>query len=137
MYTLFEEEARAALAQGLVLPALDYILKCSHTFNVLDTRGAVGVTERQVLFGKMRELSRSLANAYVEQRQRLEYPWLEDEKVKPGTSAPSGGDKAVITSEQADFLFELGTEELPVGDLNSALAQLADKVPGWLDELAT
>jgi glycyl-tRNA synthetase len=135
MYSLFEEEARAALAQGLILPALDYILKCSHTFNVLDTRGAVGVTERQVLFGKMRELSRSLANAYVEQRQRLEYPWLEGEKVKPSSSAPNGVEKAVITSGQADFLFELGTEELPVGDLNSALAQLTDKVPGWLHEL--
>ena len=88
MYTLFEEEARVALSQGLVLPALDYILKCSHTFNILDTRGAVGVTERQVLFGKMRELSRSLANAYMEQRQRLEYPWLEEGKSKLHTDFP-------------------------------------------------
>jgi len=47
-----------------VLPAHDYILKLSHTFNVLDTRGAVGVTERQALFGRMRDLSHRNAEAY-------------------------------------------------------------------------
>jgi len=63
MYDLFEAEARACLEQGLVLPAHDYVLKCSHTFNVLDTRGAIGVTERQAFFGRMRELSRRVADA--------------------------------------------------------------------------
>jgi glycyl-tRNA synthetase len=47
MYDLYESEARSALEQGLVLPAYDNVLRCSHTFNVLDTRGAIGVTERQ------------------------------------------------------------------------------------------
>ena len=61
MYDLFEAEANNALEQGLVLPAHDYVLKCSHTFNVLDTRGAVGVTERQALFGRMRDLARRTA----------------------------------------------------------------------------
>ena len=63
-------------AASLVLPAHDYVLKCSHTFNVLDTRGAIGVTERQAYFGRMRDLSRRVAEAYLEQRQQLEYPWL-------------------------------------------------------------
>ena len=57
------------LDNGLVLPAHDYILKCSHTFNILDTRGAVGVTERQALFGRMRDLARRTSEAYVEQRK--------------------------------------------------------------------
>jgi glycyl-tRNA synthetase len=61
MYDVYEAEAEACLAQKLVLPAHDYILKCSHTFNVLDTRGAIGVTERQALFGRMRDLSRQVA----------------------------------------------------------------------------
>jgi glycyl-tRNA synthetase len=135
MYSLFEEEARTALAQGLVLPALDYILKCSHTFNVLDTRGAVGVTERQVMFGKMRELSRNLADAYVEQRQRLEYPWLEEQKGQRAITQEAIPVTTVVKGEQADFLFELGTEELPVADLHSALGQLIERVPGWLDDL--
>ncbi len=88
MYDLFEAEARACLDQGLVLPAHDYILKCSHTFNVLDTRGAVGVTERQALFGRMRELSRRAAQAYLDQRQQLEYPWM---KGTAGSRQPKTG----------------------------------------------
>jgi glycyl-tRNA synthetase len=135
MYTLFEEEAKAALAGGLVLPALDYILKCSHTFNILDTRGAVGVTERQALFGKMRALSRSLADAYLEQRQHLEFPWLEEEKNKPVTKPTASIKRPIVSADRAGFLFEIGTEELPVADLDSALVHLTERVPGWLDEL--
>ena len=63
MYDLFEAEAEACLERKLVLPAHDYVLKCSHTFNVLDTRGAIGVTERQAYFGRMRDLSRRVAEA--------------------------------------------------------------------------
>jgi glycyl-tRNA synthetase len=133
MYTLFEEEARAALSSGLILPALDYILKCSHTFNILDTRGAIGVTERQVLFGKMRELSRSLADAYIEQRQKLEYPWLEEGKNKSHTVSHAKIEKAGILNERAGFLFEIGTEELPVADFTTMMTQLTERLPGWLD----
>jgi glycyl-tRNA synthetase len=92
MYALFEAEAEAALANNLVLPAHDYILKCSHTFNVLDTRGAVGVTERQALFGRMRDLSHRVAEAYVAQRQNLEYPWIgknAGSTVVTGTADPA------------------------------------------------
>jgi glycyl-tRNA synthetase len=136
MYSLFEEEAKAALTQGLVLPALDYILKCSHTFNILDTRGAVGVTERQALFGKMRELSRSLAETYLEQRQRLKYPLLGGDKAKTQKKTGEGKiPKATVKAERAELLFEIGTEELPVADLNSAISQLSERVPDWLNEL--
>ena len=75
--TCSRPKLNAALKAGLVLPAYDYLLKCSHTFNILDTRGAVGVTERQVLFGRMRELSRRISEGYLESRRRLEYPWLD------------------------------------------------------------
>ena len=74
MYNLFEAEAEASLKEGLVLPAHDYVLKCSHTFNILDTRGAVGVTERQALFSRMRDLSRRVAEAYVAQRRGTWFP---------------------------------------------------------------
>ena len=79
MFALFEAECEQALAQGLVLPAHDYVLKCSHTFNILDTRGAIGVTERQAFFSRMRDLARRVAEAYAAQRQSMEYPWLVDE----------------------------------------------------------
>ena len=81
MYDLYEKEAELALSKELVLPAHDYVLKCSHTFNILDTRGAVGVTERQDLFKRMRDLSRKVANAFVAQRENLGFPWLTDSEL--------------------------------------------------------
>ncbi len=151
MYTLFEAEAESALKHGLVLPAHDYILKCSHTFNVLDTRGAVGVTERQALFARMRDLSRRVAEAYLEQRKALEYPWMKEngeERIESGEQRVesreqrTGNSAAAATTLDSPlstlfspFLFEIGTEELPAGDLDAALGQLRERLPGWLDEL--
>jgi glycyl-tRNA synthetase len=145
LYQIYQEEALVALDKGLVLPALDYVLKCSHTFNILDARGAIGVTERQAFFARMRDLSRKVAEAYVAQRQALEFPWLKDgqgpQSTLVGATTGKGfaqvaavSPKAVPTSPQ-DFLFEIGTEELPAGDLDSALAQLNERVPAWLTEL--
>lgn len=140
MYRLYESEAEAALEQGLVLPAHDYVLRCSHTFNILDTRGAVGVTERQALFARMRDLSRRVAEAYVEQRQRLEFPMLEDNGAQATQGASPAKQRGVdsLKPEQAGpapFLLEIGTEELPAADLDSALAQLRARVPALLDDL--
>ena len=84
MYRLFEEEARLALEAGLVVPALDYILRCSHTFNVLDARGTVGVAERAGLFKRMRALTREVAQAYLAQRERAGFPWLDRPGLTPG-----------------------------------------------------
>jgi len=139
MYDLYEQEANLAIEKGLVLPAHDYILKCSHTFNVLDTRGAVGVTERQALFRRMRDLSHRNAEAYYNQRQALEFPWLE-KKVSLRVSEtfqhkPSDIKDFKQPAVPQPFLLEIGTEELPVADLATAQAQLAHKVPALLEEL--
>ncbi|HHV62024.1 MAG TPA: glycine--tRNA ligase subunit alpha [Firmicutes bacterium] len=72
----YEDEARQALARGLVLPAYDYVLKCSHTFNLLDARGALSVAERTGYIGRVRALARMCAQAYVAERERLGYPLL-------------------------------------------------------------
>jgi glycyl-tRNA synthetase len=135
MYRLFAAEADLALTQGLVLPAYDYVLKCSHTFNVLDARGAVGVTERQVMFAKMRDLSRRVAEAYLAEREKLKFPLLKDTKTvsAPAATCPKQGMPAA--KKPHDFLLEIGTEELPAGDLTSALEQLQIRVPVLLDEL--
>ncbi len=74
IYENYEQEARAALAAGLVVPAHDYVLKSSHVFNILDARGAIGVAERAALFGRMRELARGVADAYLAQREELGHP---------------------------------------------------------------
>ncbi|MCH7479914.1 MAG: glycine--tRNA ligase subunit alpha, partial [Chloroflexi bacterium] len=139
IYELHFAEMEAALEAGLVLPAYDHLLKLSHTFNVLDTRGAIGVTERQAYFRGMRRLSSKVAALYVEGRQRLEYPWLDDgEQGDIGAEEKPAKKKAVnLTgpSNQTDFLLEIGTEELPPGDLDSLITQLQEKVPTWLDDL--
>lgn len=142
MFALFEREAQACLQAGLVLPAHDYVLKCSHTFNVLDTRGAVGVTQRQALFARMRELSRRVAQAYLDQRQRLEFPWLEklDGAVPPQvarTPQLSNESRVSLSLPNAPqpFLLEIGTEELPAADLSHALRFLSENLPGWLEKL--
>ncbi len=131
MYRLYEAEADAALAQGLVLPAHDYVLKCSHAFNVLDTRGAIGVTERQAFFARMRDSSRRISEAYVAQRQAREFPWLVEQKAAAAAAAP----EMAVPAAPADLLFEMGVEELPAADLESALGQLRERVPALLDEL--
>lgn len=137
MYRLYEQEANLALDKGLALPAYDYILKCSHNFNILDTRGAVGVTERQTLFGRMRDLSRRAAEAYVAQREALGFPWLEKmaQAESPAEPAQLQFPPAEPLVEPADFLLEIGTEELPVGDLQSAQDQIGRLAQAMLDDL--
>ena len=89
--TCIAAEAEACLAAGLVLPAHDYVLKCSHAFNMLDTRGAIGVAERQAFFRRMRDLARGVAEAYVEQRQELEYPLLNEKATKEAACSDAAG----------------------------------------------
>ncbi len=138
MYELYAAECEACLAQGLVLPAHDYVLKCSHTFNIMDARGAIGVTERQGYFRRMRELARRVGEAYLEQRKELEYPLLKEEgkSKKAGISTfVNSSTNVLIPKLPLSFLLEIGTEELPSGDVATALEQLRSRVPAWLDEL--
>jgi glycyl-tRNA synthetase len=139
MYARYEAEAERCLENRQVLPAHDYVLKCSHTFNLLDTRGAVGVTERQTFFRRMRELSRVVAEYYLEERQRLEYPWLEDTTGERGgeiqESSSARSTTSPILDDPSPFLMEIGTEELPPGDVESALKQLEERVPQLFEEL--
>ena len=72
----FEAECQRLLAAGLVLPAYDCCLKCSHAFNLLDARGALSVTERQRYIGRVRGLARGCAEAYLAERERLGFPML-------------------------------------------------------------
>ncbi|MBX6377105.1 MAG: glycine--tRNA ligase subunit alpha [Clostridia bacterium] len=72
----FEAEARRALAEGLVLPGYDYVLKCSHLFNQLEARKAISVTQRAGYIARVRELARQAAEAYLAQREAAGFPLL-------------------------------------------------------------
>ncbi len=133
MYNLFELEARACLEKGLVIPAHDYVLRCSHTFNLLDTRGAIGVTERAHYFARMRSLSRQVAEAYLRQREEMGYPLLK-ESPAPGVH-PVALDISALSERSETFVLEIGSEELPAADLAAALRQLEEAVPRMFDEL--
>lgn len=71
-----EREAKTTLEQGIVLPAYDYILKCSHIFNVLEARNAIGVAQRASFIARVRDLARRAAKAYLEQQESEVEPAL-------------------------------------------------------------
>lgn len=79
LFDQFEAEAERVLKADLVLPAYDFVLKCSHVFNLLDARGAISVTERTKYIGRVRRLARECAAGYVAQRERLGFPLLNRE----------------------------------------------------------
>ncbi len=69
-----EGNANYLMAQRLALPAYEQVLKAAHTFNLLDARGAISVTERAAYIGRIRNLARSVAHSYLESRARLGFP---------------------------------------------------------------
>jgi len=81
LFDTYEKECQKLLKEDLVLPAYDYVLKCSHTFNLLDARGAIGVTQRTGYIGRVRNLARRCAENYVQLREALHWPLLKDKPV--------------------------------------------------------
>jgi glycyl-tRNA synthetase alpha chain len=77
LFDLYAKECGHVLDEDLVLPAYDFVLKCSHVFNLLDARGVISVTERTSFIARVREMARRCASAYLAQRERLGFPMLE------------------------------------------------------------
>lgn len=76
-FSTYEEEGLKLIEKGLVLPAYDYCLKCSHTFNLLDARKAISVAERTRYIGRIRNIARKVASAYEAQREEMGHPLLK------------------------------------------------------------
>ncbi len=79
LFGTYEEEAKNALEDKLVLPGYDYVLKCSHMFNLLDARGAISVNERTNYISRVRNLAKIVASNYIEQREEMGFPLLKKE----------------------------------------------------------
>ena len=138
LFDAYEKEALSCLEADLILPATDYVLKCSHTFNVLDARGVISVTERVGYIERVRRLAQRTARAYVAQREEMGHPLLNRWKPKAG----EGVDEVKVLDSQSepekqieaqtgsdvpvDFLLEIGTEEIPAGYISPALGQLQE-----------
>ncbi len=131
LFEKYERECRRTLDKGLVLPSHDYVLQCSNVFNMLDTRGAIGVTERARFLGRMRDLARETATKYVEQRVALGHPWLVAPVDAPALSTPVAA--PVLTTTPAPLLIEIGVEELPADVVVPTSEQLGKLLTDALD----
>lgn len=152
LFELYEAEARDLIQKRLPIPAYNYLLRTSHTFNVLDARGAIGVTERARYFHRMRSLARDVAALWLERREELEFPLgltriaaSTEPKDAPSpvqvqseiiTQEGSAGaqTQTAIQADHATLLVEIGTEELPPADVDAAIQQLRDKLLDFLQE---
>ena len=84
LFTAFnahEKQAKHLMEQQLALPAYEQVLKAAHSFNLLDARGAISVTERAAYIGRIRNLARAVAQSYYESRERLGFPMAPREWV--------------------------------------------------------
>jgi glycyl-tRNA synthetase alpha chain len=91
LFATYEAESQRVVQKGLVLPAYEFCLKCSHTFNLLDARGAISVTERTGYIGRIRNLARACAEAFLAQREALGFPLL-----RRSDGAPTPGAAPVV-----------------------------------------
>ena len=82
LFNIFEKEAKKLIEKGLTLPAYDYILKCSHAFNLLDARGAISVTERTGYISRVRNIARLCAENYVKQREKMGFPLINKKRIE-------------------------------------------------------
>ncbi|APZ48724.1 glycine--tRNA ligase subunit alpha [Jeotgalibaca sp. PTS2502] len=80
LFNAYAEEAMKQIDNSLIHPAYDYVLKCSHAFNLLDARGVVSATDRAGFLAKIRNMARKLAKAFVESRRNLGFPLLSEEE---------------------------------------------------------
>ncbi len=78
----YETGAKRLIEAALALPAYEQVLKAAHTFNLLDARGAISVTERAAYIGRIRNLAKAVAQSYFESRERLGFPMLNMPKTK-------------------------------------------------------
>ncbi len=134
-FNTYEKETQACLKAGLVLPATDHVLKCSHTFNMLDARGVISVTERVSYIERVRRLAQQIARAYVTQREEMGHPLLG----RLETPSPPGTVDVISLHPESDIetselLFEIGTEEIPASYMPPVLEQLRETASDSLSE---
>jgi glycyl-tRNA synthetase len=138
-FTDYERECEGCMERGLVRPAYDFVLKASHTFNLLDARGAISVTERTGYIARVRSLARKVAEGYVAQ---LDGPTAEEGVSPSSGGAPESAKRRVgrqeapwvspDTRQARDFLLEIGVEEMPASACRAVIDLLPDRVSGLL-----
>lgn len=130
LFEAYAAEARRMLDARLPVPAHSYVLKCSHAFNVLDARGAIGTTERARAFARMRGLAHEVAALWVERRAELGHP-LGDATAPPAAVEPG---ELPDAASAGTFALEIGVEELPPGEVGRTAEHVEGRLRGGLAE---
>ena len=108
----YEKEAKSLIAKHLPLPAYDFVVKASHAFNMLDSRGVISVTERTGYIARIRDLARLIALEYLASREKQGFPLLEKHK-EPKLPTVRKIAAKFNAAKSRDFLLEIGSEQLP------------------------
>ena len=119
------------MEKNLPLPAYEMVMKASHTFNLLDARHAISVTERQRFILRVRTLARAVAQAYFDARAALGFPMARRPCARSAGSHSGGGELVMSTDT---LLVELGTEELPPKALKSLGLAFRDGIVDGLQQ---
>ena len=136
VYDTYEREVGRALEGDATISAYDYVLKCSHLFNVLDTRGAIGVTERAKYFRSMRDMTRSVAQSYSEKREELGSSLHEDDGANGVCHCHNSSPKHPKHRKKRALSFlKLGLKNCPADDVDDALGQMRKLVPAMFKDL--
>jgi glycyl-tRNA synthetase len=136
LLSAYESEARRMIEARLPVPAHSYVLKCSHAFNVLDARGAIGTTERARAFARMRALAHDVATLWVARREELGLPLGNAAVASAAAPAPVSGPLPgpPPAERPSPLVFEIGVEELPPGEVTRAAGAVRDALAERLGE---
>ena len=119
-----EKEAKRLISLNLPLPAYDFVAKASHAFNILDARGAISVSERTNYIARIRDLSRTIAQAYIADREIKGFPLKDKFKKTTLKEIRLPPMPQIPIDHQGTFLLEIGSEELPASFIPGALSSL-------------
>lgn len=128
----YEKEAKLLIEANLPIPAYDFVMKCSHAFNLLDARGVISVTERTGYIGRIRQLARLIAEEYLTSRKNQGYPLLKSQEIVQ--SIPNVVPIPTPTNDKEDFIVEIGSEELPATFVPIGRQQLEKAIKKLLEE---
>jgi glycyl-tRNA synthetase len=129
-----ERESKRLVELGLSIPAYNFALKASHAFNMLDARGAISTTARVDLIHRIKSLACEAAKAYLAKRESLGFPLLKHAHTITQTATPNAIQEVFPKKKAYDFLFEIGSEELPAAFVSDALASLEKMTRDFLSE---
>ncbi len=137
----YEKEAKNLISEQLPIPAYDFVMKAAHSFNILDARGAISVTERTGYIARIRDLARQIAEAYTLSREKQGYPLLKKGKFQTIIAntlfeQPLLASSLVNASstDKEDFLLEIGSEELPASFVTIGSQNLEKQVRSLLEK---